>query len=277
MPQSFLSELKRRQIYRGGVMYVVAGWVIVQIATQVFPFFDIPVWAIRLVIVVIMLGFPLSLVWLWMFESSLPDATPVDRRQGRDPSGEFAKLMERERSERQKENQDLIAALVQLRSAGAVPAEAGTPGVVAEESPIEMRLRTAPAAFLAPEPVIPTASSFAPPPRQRRVPLLLTLLAILVIVTGVWSLVVPQMPMQASDVPGELTHRYIVPGFYQVEHIAVEWLRPRLHRHHIGIAPEWIFDGAMLLVAWLVLRNLMHSFVDARRRRRNERHHAAAA
>ena len=51
---SFFSELKRRQIYRGGVMYVVAGWVVVQVATQVFPYFDIPNWAIRLVVVAIL-------------------------------------------------------------------------------------------------------------------------------------------------------------------------------------------------------------------------------
>ena len=71
--QSFLSELKRRQIYRGGVMYVVAGWVIVQVAATVFPYFSIPEWAIRLLVVVILLGFPVALVALWMFESTLPN------------------------------------------------------------------------------------------------------------------------------------------------------------------------------------------------------------
>lgn len=264
---SFFSELKRRQIYRGGVMYVVAGWVIVQIATQVFPFFDIPVWAIRLVIVVIMLGFPLSLVWLWMFESSLPDATPLDRRQGRDASGEFAKLMERERTERQKENQDLIAALAQLKAAPAA-------GVAQDTAPLADTQ-----ASRAPEPVLVAAPAYpsAPAPRKRRVPMLLTLLAILIIATGVWSLVVPQTPMQASDVPGELAHRYVVPGFYQLEHVSVEWLRPRLHRYGIGIAPEWVFDGVLVLIAWTILRRLMRSFVDAHRRRLELRRHAAAA
>ena len=67
---TFWSELKRRQIYRGGVMYVVAGWVVVQVATQVFPYFDIPNWAIRLVVVAILLGFPIALVCLLMFESA---------------------------------------------------------------------------------------------------------------------------------------------------------------------------------------------------------------
>ena len=63
---SFFGELKRRQIYRGGVMYVVAGWVIVQVSTTLFPIFNIPGWAIRLVVVALMLGFPLALVALWM-------------------------------------------------------------------------------------------------------------------------------------------------------------------------------------------------------------------
>ena len=64
---SVFSELKRRQIYRGGVMYVVAGWVIVQVATTVFPFFDIPGWAIRLVVVAILLGYPTRLVAFWSY------------------------------------------------------------------------------------------------------------------------------------------------------------------------------------------------------------------
>ena len=84
--QSFLSELKRRQIYRGGVMYVVAGWVIVQVAATVFPYFNIPEWAIRLLVVVILLGFPVALVALWMFESTLPNDPNVrlhDRRAPR--------------------------------------------------------------------------------------------------------------------------------------------------------------------------------------------------
>jgi hypothetical protein len=116
----------------------------------------------------------------------------------------------------------------------------------------------------------------APTPR-RRVPTLLTLLALLIIATGVWSLVVPEAPMQASDVPGELAHRYVVPGFFQVEHVAVGFLRPLLHRYHIGIAPEWVFDGVVVLIAWMVLRNLLRAFLDARRRRRDLRNGSATA
>ena len=203
-----------------------------------------------------------------MFESSLPDATPADRRQGRDPTGELARLMERERSERQKETEHLIAALAQLKTSapGGVAVDAGGPGTPEPRSvPVIER-----------EPLVePQAASSKP--RKRSVPLLLSLLAALIIATGVWSLVMPKLPMQASDVPGELTHRYVVPGFYQVEHVAVEFLRPLLHRYHIGIAPEWVFDGVVLLVAWMILRNLLRSFLDARRRRRDLRNGSAAA
>ncbi|MEY3517040.1 MAG: hypothetical protein RIS67_1257, partial [Pseudomonadota bacterium] len=53
---TFFSEMKRRQIYRGGVMYIVAGWVMVQVATSVFPYFDVPPWAVRYLVVSILLG-----------------------------------------------------------------------------------------------------------------------------------------------------------------------------------------------------------------------------
>ena len=118
---NFFNELKRRQIYRGGVMYVVAGWVIVQVATTLFPIFNIPDWSIRLVVVALLLGFPLALVALWMFESGnshakkmTTDPAPpqVDRRRSSDRSGEaIAKMMESERMERQRANEELIAAL----------------------------------------------------------------------------------------------------------------------------------------------------------------------
>jgi TolB-like protein/Tfp pilus assembly protein PilF len=67
-PQNFFGELKRRNVYRVAVAYAVMGWLLIQIATQVFPFFDIPNWAVRLVVVVIALGFPIALILAWAFE-----------------------------------------------------------------------------------------------------------------------------------------------------------------------------------------------------------------
>src|SRR5438105_15448107 len=48
-PINFFSELKRRNVYKVAVAYAIVGWLLVQVATQVFPFFEIPNWAVRLV------------------------------------------------------------------------------------------------------------------------------------------------------------------------------------------------------------------------------------
>ena len=65
---SFVAELKRRNVYKVAVAYAVAAWLLIQIATQVFPFFEIPNWAVRLVVVLLALGFPVALVLAWAFE-----------------------------------------------------------------------------------------------------------------------------------------------------------------------------------------------------------------
>src|SRR5947209_493432 len=80
---SFVAELKRRNVYKVAVAYAVVGWVIAQIATQIFPFLEIPNWVVRLVIVLIAIGFPIALVIAWAFE-----ATPegIKRTDDVDPS-----------------------------------------------------------------------------------------------------------------------------------------------------------------------------------------------
>jgi TolB-like protein/Tfp pilus assembly protein PilF len=65
---NFFAELKRRNVYKVAVAYVIVGWLLVQVATQVFPFFEIPNWAVRLVVLVIIIGFPIALVIAWAFE-----------------------------------------------------------------------------------------------------------------------------------------------------------------------------------------------------------------
>src|SRR5437867_1612130 len=67
---SFFSELKRRNVYKVAVAYAVVGWLIAQIATQIFPFLEIPNWIVRLVIVLIAIGFPIALVIAWAFETT---------------------------------------------------------------------------------------------------------------------------------------------------------------------------------------------------------------
>jgi TolB-like protein/Tfp pilus assembly protein PilF len=67
---SFFAELKRRNVYKVAVAYAVVGWLIAQIATQIFPFLEIPNWIVRLVIVLIAIGFPIALVIAWAFEAT---------------------------------------------------------------------------------------------------------------------------------------------------------------------------------------------------------------
>ena len=66
--QNFFAELKRRNVYRVAMAYAVVAWLLIQIATQVFPFFDIPTWAVRLVILLLIIGFPVALILAWAFE-----------------------------------------------------------------------------------------------------------------------------------------------------------------------------------------------------------------
>ena len=65
---NFFAELKRRNVYKVAVAYAIVGWLLVQIATQVFPFLEIPNWVVRLVIMLVAAGFPVALVIAWAFE-----------------------------------------------------------------------------------------------------------------------------------------------------------------------------------------------------------------
>src|SRR5216110_1031063 len=67
-PKGFFGELKRRNVYKVAVAYAIVGWLLVQIATQVFPFLEIPNWVVRLVIALVAIGFPIALVITWAFE-----------------------------------------------------------------------------------------------------------------------------------------------------------------------------------------------------------------
>src|SRR5438046_9805309 len=65
---SFFAELKRRNVYKVAVAYIIAGWAVSQGIAQVFPVFDIPNWVIRLIVLFIIIGLPIALVLAWMFE-----------------------------------------------------------------------------------------------------------------------------------------------------------------------------------------------------------------
>ena len=66
--ENFFAELKRRNVYKVAVAYAVVSWLLIQVATQVFPFFEVPNWAVRLVVLLLVLGFPVALVLAWAFE-----------------------------------------------------------------------------------------------------------------------------------------------------------------------------------------------------------------
>jgi len=65
---SFFAELKRRNVYKVAVAYAVVGWLLIQITTQVFPFFEIPNWGVRLIVLIVALGLPIALMLAWAFE-----------------------------------------------------------------------------------------------------------------------------------------------------------------------------------------------------------------
>src|SRR6266478_3529406 len=67
---NFFAELKRRNVYKVAVAYTIVGWLFVQVATQVFPFLEIPNWVVRLVIALVVIGFPIALVIAWAFEAT---------------------------------------------------------------------------------------------------------------------------------------------------------------------------------------------------------------
>jgi TolB-like protein/Tfp pilus assembly protein PilF len=64
----FLTELKRRRVYTVAAAYVVTAWLLIQVATQVFPFFNIPNWIVRLIVLLAIIGFPIAVVCSWAFE-----------------------------------------------------------------------------------------------------------------------------------------------------------------------------------------------------------------
>ena len=262
---SFFSELKRRQIYRGGVMYVVAGWVIVQVSTTLFPIFNIPEWSIRLLVVALMLGFPLALVALWMFESHAshhaPPASPaaatpqqpgapiVERRRDGDRSGDaLARLVESERLERQRTNEELLAALDRLK---------GTPQVSASHA------QPAPAA-------VPATPQPAPPRRPRIGSILLAVFVSILAAWGIWILVAPSAAVPGVGDASKVTNELVVPAYRQAEQLGAALLEPLLRKLGIDIQPERVFTALMLVIALLVLRNLGRSMLANRRPRRHQ-------
>jgi TolB-like protein/regulator of sirC expression with transglutaminase-like and TPR domain len=86
--RSFFAELKRRNVYKVAVAYIVAGWALSQGIAQVFPVFDVPNWAIRLLVLLVIVGLPVALVLAWMFEIT-PEG--LKRTEAADAAGQQSK------------------------------------------------------------------------------------------------------------------------------------------------------------------------------------------
>lgn len=89
---TFFAELKRRKVYSVAIAYVVGGWALAQGIAQVLPVFDIPNWVVRLLVVLIVLGFPVALTLSWFFDVTrygivrTPDRAPQSRTDSIDPA-----------------------------------------------------------------------------------------------------------------------------------------------------------------------------------------------
>src|SRR5713101_4941555 len=66
--RNFFAELKRRNVYKVAIAYAVVAWLLMQVASQIFPFFEIPNWAVRLVVLLLVIGFPVAMILAWAFE-----------------------------------------------------------------------------------------------------------------------------------------------------------------------------------------------------------------
>ena len=121
---SFFAELQRRHVYKVGAAYAVAGWLLVQIATQVFPFFDVPNAAVRWVVIAVVAGFPLALVLAWLF-----DVTPQGIvRTDAVPAGGKAPSVQRERRGMDRKLNFVLGALLLVAIAYFIAERAGLVG-----------------------------------------------------------------------------------------------------------------------------------------------------
>jgi TolB-like protein/cytochrome c-type biogenesis protein CcmH/NrfG len=89
---NFIAELQRRNVHRAALFYAGAAWLLVQIATQVFPFFDIPNETVRIVVIAVVIGFPFAMLFSWFYEwtpqgirreSEIDDSESITRQTGK--------------------------------------------------------------------------------------------------------------------------------------------------------------------------------------------------
>ena len=86
--RNFFAELKRRNVYKVAVAYAVVGWLLLQLASILFPAFEAPAWVMKVFIALVAAGFPIALVVAWAFEltpegiARTDEAAQAPRRRG---------------------------------------------------------------------------------------------------------------------------------------------------------------------------------------------------
>src|SRR5437773_6231205 len=87
-PATFLTELKRRKVYRVAVAYAIVAWLLIQAASILFPTFEAPLWVMKVFVSAVILGFPVALILAWAFEMTpegLRRAEEVALRESKTP------------------------------------------------------------------------------------------------------------------------------------------------------------------------------------------------
>ena len=65
---SLWAELRRRNVASVGIAYAVAGWLVIEVSSVVLPAFNAPGWILQALIILVVIGFPLTLILAWAFE-----------------------------------------------------------------------------------------------------------------------------------------------------------------------------------------------------------------
>ncbi len=97
-PATFLTELKRRKVYRVAVAYAIVAWLLIQAASILFPTFEAPPWVMKVFVTAVILGFPVALILAWAFELTpeglrrSEEATPQESKT-RKPGGKWTAVI----------------------------------------------------------------------------------------------------------------------------------------------------------------------------------------
>ncbi|MCW8845903.1 MAG: adenylyl cyclase, partial [Gammaproteobacteria bacterium] len=82
---SFFEELKRRNVFRVGLAYVITAWILAQVADLALDNFGAPAWVMKSLLLLLLIGFPLALIFAWAFEKT-PDGIVLEKHVDRSQS-----------------------------------------------------------------------------------------------------------------------------------------------------------------------------------------------